>query len=121
MFICFTNHARARLQERYGLLPTPGLAWFLVRALEVGLPTTAGSLSIWDVPYRGRNLRFVFDMLRREIVTFLPEIVVCRDFPHRAPRHDLWYKGRDASGGAALDDRMPARSTERRHVAPEAR
>jgi len=73
MPISYTEHAKARLWQRYGLLATPGLTWFLARAIEDLCPPD-DCVSVLSVPYRDRNLRFVFDGRHRDIITFLPEL-----------------------------------------------
>ena len=70
------HHARLRSLERYGLELTKQVHSELVKMIRDGwavqVEKQSNRVSIYQTEYRGHSLRFVYDHMRKQIVTFLP-------------------------------------------------
>lgn len=74
---CQIKHAKKRAVQRYGLeLSRIDVAQIIETIQRNGaqfIERQSNRVTVWSVPFEDRNLKVVYDKMRKSIVTCLPE------------------------------------------------
>lgn len=70
-------HAKRRIEERFGLTLNRQTYFHLVKRIQTGRATFIGRqtnrVKLYEIEYQGVVMRVVYDNIRHNIVTFLPQ------------------------------------------------